>query len=304
MNEMLRAPDSIGRMQTIFAKKNGMVVGINKKRLMEGSFFLNQNPPNTNVTMAANRNSPTVAMRASGEGPMQITQFGAVRDASHAACLVRLFIRDGVNAIPMMNSPCHIDTIFGPGGQMYYLPEGLYVDEDRAMSAMFTDLSGAENHARITAVGGKYTQLQQDPTMRRIKDRLKSSQYLSMPYFYTLDSGSKTLTGLQALDTEIMIANQMNFEIHQIGFVSTGSFNLDIIDLTKGESIINAPSGSHYLIPHLLMCGDTGYPFRLHEPVMIFGGQRLLVRLQDTSGSSNQIFLTLGGKLVKIRQWS
>ncbi len=304
MNELVRAPDNIGRMQTIFARKDGKVVGINKKRLLEGTFFLNSNPPFNNITVPSLKTSTAAALRASGEGPMQITQLGAVRDASHAACTVRLFIRDGTQAIPMMNSPCHIDTIFGPGGLMYRLPEGLYVDEDRSVTAMFTDLSGAENHARITMVGAKYTQLQQDPTMARIKERLKTSQFLSMPYFYTLNGGSTTLAGLANAESQIEIANQHNFEIHQISFVSTGPFNLDIVDLTKGESIINAPSGAHYPIPHLLMCGDGSYPFRFHEPVLVFGGQRLLITLQNTSENENQIFLTLGGKMVKIRTWS
>ncbi len=304
MNELIRAPENICHMQTIFAKKDGTVVGINKKRLYENSFFLNTNPPDNNVAIAAGKTSSAVAMRASGEGPMQLTAFGAVRDAEHAACLVRLTMRDGSGAIPMSNSPLHIDTVFGPGGQMYHLPEGLYVDEDRALTAMFTDLSGAPNHARITGVGAKYTQLQQDPALVRIKDRLKASQFLSMPYFYTLNNGFTDLTGLQSREIQIEIANQHNFEIHQIGFSSTGSFNLNVVDLTKGESIINAPSGANYGIPHLLMCGDTGYPYRFHAPILVFGSQRLLVTLQDTSGAANRIFLTLGGKLVKIRLWA
>lgn len=304
MIELVRSPDSIGRFQTLFSKKNGAVIGVNNKRRYETSFFLNTNPPNNDVTVPINASSVAVAMRASAEGPMQVTQLGAVRDATHGAVLVRLSTRDGSDSSLIMNSPCHIDTIFGSGGLMYHLPEGLYVDENRALTAQFTDLTAAGTLTRITAVGAKYAQLRQDPTMERIKQRLQSSQFLSTPWFYTLENGSVTLAGLAASTQEIEIANQHNFEIHQMSFVSDGPFNLNIIDQTKGESIINGPSGSNFGIPHLLLCGDGSYPYRFHEPVMVFGGQRLLVNIQNTSQSSNRIFLTLGGRAIKIRMWS
>jgi len=304
LKELVRAPENITRFNTLFARKNGSIAGINKKRQYETTFFLNTNPPNNNVAMLANKTSQSIAMRASGEGPMQLTQLGAVRDGSHGACLVRMYVRDGTGTIMLMNSPCHIDTMFGPGGQMYHLPEGLYLDEDRATSVMFTDLSGGDTNARIVGVGAKYTQIQNDPSLARIKERLRNYQFLSMPYFYTFDSGKRTLNALQALDAEIEISNAHNFEVHQLSFVSTGSFNIDIIDLTKGESIINGPANSHFPIPHLLLCGDGSYPYRFHEPVMVFGGQRLLIKLQDTSGAANDIYLTLGGRMIKIRMWS
>ena len=44
---------------------------------------------------------------------------------------------------------------------------------------------------------------------------------------------------------------------------------------------------------------------KLPEPSFFYAGQKLIVRLQDTSGLDvNNVFLTLGGMNVKVREWS
>jgi hypothetical protein len=139
--------------------------------------------------------------------------------------------------------------------------------------------------------------------LQRIKQRMQAQEYLSMPYFYTLDEGAVTLTGLQTLNKEITISSEFNFDIHQLTVYSTGRFSLDIIDLTKGESIIQAPSNTHYLVPDRMLCGDNSYPYRLEMPWLVFAGQRLEVQLQDTSGATNTIWLVLGGSHMKVAKW-
>lgn len=307
LNEMVRAQDNIGKFDTLFIKKSGEIVGVNKRRLYETPFALCTNPPYNDVDVVAAISSGATAMRVSAEGPMQLTQLGAVRDATHGACLVRLYMRDGSGVNMMMNSPCHIDTIFGIGGQMYPLPEAIYIDEDRAMSVIFTNLNGlSATHGRILAFGAKYSQLQMDPSLQRVKQRLQKSQFLSAPYFYTFDDGSILVPACGTVQAEIVISNAHNFEIHQFSIVRDGTVNIDIVDLTKGESIINAPRGTHYALPDIMFCGNNYYPYRLHEPVIVFSGQRLLVTLTDTSNTQggNRVYLTLGGKALKVRQWS
>ncbi len=304
MDEFVRAQDKIGRFDTLIALKDGRIAAVEKRRLYEMPFFLCTDPPNNDVASAANSTSANVGMRVSGEGPVQLTQLGAVQDSTHGNVLVRLYMRDGTGQRQISNVPLHIDTIFGSGGNMYPLPEGLYVDEDRALSATFTDLTGSGTNTRICAVGAKYSQLQMDPSLVRVKERLKAAEFLSTPQFYGINDGSAVLTAYQTLQFVVEIAGDQNFEIHQLSKVSTGTFLINIVDMAKDESIINAPRNGNYPLPAELYFGDGSYPYRFHEPILTYGGQNLLVTLVDTSGSANTIYITLGGVALKVRKWS
>ncbi len=304
MQELVRAQDKIGKFDTLIQLKDGRIAAVDKRRLYECPNFLLTDPPNNDVVVPLGATSLQSSMRVSGEGPVQLTQMGAVQDGTHGNVLVRLYIRDGSQQIKISNVPLHIDTIFGPGGQMYPLPEGCYVDEDRAMAADFTDLTGAGTNARICLVGAKYSQLQNDPSLERVKERLKASQFLSTPQFYGINDGKVVLTAFQSLSFQIEINAGNNFELHQLSVVSTGTFNLNITDLSKGESIINAPQNGNYPLPSTLFVGDGSYPYRFHEPILMFGGQNLMLDFVDTSGAGNTIYLTLGGVNLKVRDWS
>ncbi len=301
---MVRAQDKIGKFDSLISLKDGRVAAVEKRRLYEYPFFLMTDPPNNDVVSPANGTSPNTGMRVSGEGPLQLTQLGAVRDSTHGAVTVRLYIRDGSGQIQVSNVPLHIDTIFGPGGQMYPLPEGIYIDEDRAMAACFTDLTGSGTNSRIVAVGAKYSQLQGDPSLARVKERLKSMEFLSTPQWYGLNDGSVALTAYQTQTLVVEINGGSNFELHQLSATSTGDFLVNIVDMAKGESLINAPRNGNYPLPASLFIGNGLYPYRFHEPPLIFGGQNLLVTLVDTSGAPNTVYLTLGGVNLKVRQWS
>ncbi len=310
-DELSRAQDHLGRMNTAFLMSNGEVVGVNKRKLNEMPVFLGTNPPFNDVVVPSGQTSLPASMRVTNEGPVQIAMLGAVRDASHGEVNVQLQVKDGANVVNLMqNNPVHIDTICGQRGKMYPLPEALYIDENRSLVATYTDLTNlsAGTLARIMGVGAKYTQLQLDPGLQRIKERLEISQFLSMPQFYTLDIGAVTLGASSSGQSpsnqfEVTISDNANFELHQFSYVSTERFALNIIDITKNESIINSPKGGNYEIPAALFCGSGQFPFRLHEPVMIFAGQRLLVTMSDLSGAANTVHLTLGGKAVKQRKW-
>lgn len=304
-NELQRAPTYIGRFDTLINMKSGRVMALDKRRLDETPFFLLTNPPNNQITVPAGASSKEVAMRVSGEGPMQLIMIGGNTAVS---ALVRLYTRDGNQMALLMNNPIHSGTMMGSGGNMYPLVEALYVDEDRALSAVFSSLD-PDNDVTFSfcAVGAKYTKLQDDPSLARVKKRLKDSQFESIPYWYTLDKNKATLTPYQSASYQITIDPGHNFEIHQIGcFSNSGNqFSIDIIDMTKGESIIQAPRGTHYEVNNLLLCGTNGgYPYKLNEPIIVFGGQRLLVNLTELGGEDNEIYVTLGGRALKVRQWA
>lgn len=312
------------RMPTIFSKKDGSVLGINKKRIYETPFFLNTNPPNNIVTIPNGLTSKATSLRVSAEGPMQILELGARRDndEKYTATSVIMTMQDGASTHSLMNAPCHIDTIFGEGGEMYPLPEGLYVDENRALSVVFTDIEPTfpppatqpPKFAQITGSAAKYNQITKDPTLAKIRERLKTRQFLSMPYWYTFDNGRVTLPPLETQQVTIDVGFDHHFEIHQLSVVSDGEFAINIIDMSKGESIINAPSNSNYMVNSRLWFGKTGYPYRFHEPIIVFTSQTLLIQLQDLSGipydpknlrtkPGNNIYLTLGGRRITTKDW-
>ncbi len=304
MQELVRAQDKIGKFDTLIQLTDGRIPAVDKRRLYETPVFLLTDPPNNDVVVPLGATSQQSAMRVSGEGPVQLTQLGAVQDSTHGNVLARLYQRDGSQQNKISNVPLHIDTFTGPGGQMYPLPEGCYVDEDRAMAADFTDLTGSGTNARICGVGAKYSQLQNDPSLARVKERLKASEFLSTPQFYGINDGKAVLTAYQALSFVLEIDGANNFELHQLSAVSTGTFSLNITDMSKGESLINAPNNGNYPLPATLFVGDGSYPYRFHEPILVFAGQNLLIDLVDTSGSGNTIYLTLGGVNLKVRDWS
>lgn len=300
---------STTRMPTVFQSKTGHVLGVNKKRIYETPFFLNTNPPDNVVSVPNGKSSQAASMRVSAEGPMQILQLGARRDDVNkfTAVGVTLVMQDGANSHSLMNAPIHIDNMFGPGGQMYPLPEGLYVDENRALSVVFSDLvpgAGAKK-VQITGNAAKYSQVTKDPTLARIRERLRTSQFLSMPYWYTTDSGRVTLPALGSAEVTLQIGFDHNFEIHQLSLVSDGELAVNMIDMAKGESIINAPSNSQYGVNSRLWFGQGGFPFRFHEPVMVFSTQSLLIQLQDLSGlkAGNNVYLALCGRRITVKGW-
>ncbi len=305
MKEFERAQDKISKFDTLISLKDGRVAAIDKRTLNESPFFLLTDPPFNNIIVPANGVSKEAAMRSAGEGPLQLTLLGAVRDSVHGPVTVRMYIKDGSQTIPISNVPLHIDTLFGPGGKMYPLPEGAYIDENRALSVSFTNLNeDDETQSRICGVGAKYTQLQADPSLARVKERLAASEFLSSPQFYGVNDGSISLAACAEATYQVEIQGDHNFELHQLSAISTGPFSINIIDMSKKESIINAPRNGTYRAPSTLLFGDASYPYRFHEPILYFAGQRLLIDIVDTSGDVNQIYLTFGGVALKVRKWS
>ncbi len=103
MQELVRAQDRIGKFDTLIGLKDGRIAAVEKRRLYEYPFFILTDPPNNDVVSPANATSPQTAMRVSGEGPVQMTQMGAVQDGTHGNVLVRLYIRDGSQQIQISN---------------------------------------------------------------------------------------------------------------------------------------------------------------------------------------------------------
>jgi hypothetical protein len=288
------------RINTLIEAQDGSIIGIARDKQYEKPFSLLTNPPYNKVDMAASQPSTVVAMGVSGAGPLEISQLSCRRTA---ACLCQLIVEDGQTSRTLMNVQQHVDNIFGDAGRPYFLPETLMIDELRALNASFLDLSGSANSIWVAAHAARYLQIQNDPRLSMMRRRMETRQYLSLPYFYGFDNTYAQLTASAAQDQVITIANDHHFEIHTIQAVATGPFTLNIVDVAQKESIISGPSGVDFEIDSGLICGTAQYPFKLHEPRMIFSGQKLVVSLTDLSGQANTIFLTLGGRAIATRMW-
>lgn len=292
----------MARMPTLIEspRRDGSIIAVNRRRTREQPYLLQTNPPDNAVTIQANQATPMQICAVSGEGPAQIVSFGHEKTGD---CRVFLQIQDGQTQRGLMNGACHIDTVMGTGRQPYRLPEALYIDELRSLQTSFTDISGALNEVRISALATRYMSQQVDPTMDRIRKRLDEKQYISMPFWYTLDEGPVEVGAGATVQSTITVGQDHHFQIFQLSAVSTGLFNINIVDTQRGESLISAPQDVNYAIGSELIIGNGNFPYRFHEPRLVQTRQRLVVTLTDRTGAPNTIHLTLGGRALAVRLW-
>lgn len=290
----------MSKLQTILSAPDGRVLGVDRRRIGELPFFLLTNQPNNEIAVGAFQAAGPYSMRLSGDGPAQIISFAAQRTG---AARVYLLIRDGKSEQGLMNGACHIDTIFGSAQKPYYLPEGLYIDEGRALKVVITDLTGFQNNVRLLMNTQRYLNIVSDANLEKAKERLKAREFLTLPYFYTFDNGPVTLTALGTSTQSISLLPNFHFQLFQLTSVSTGLFTLDIIDGNTGSSLFDAPQGTHFEVSSGLVCGNGNYPFKLHEPRLYMASQKIIVKLTDRSGAPNTVHLTLGGRNIADRMW-
>jgi len=291
----------MGNVETLIQLPGGRIGGVDKRILYRIPYNVLTNSPNNFVDIPANSSSPFTSMTISGEGPCEIASLSAERDS---ACLVFLQIQNGETQSGLMNRAVHIDTIFGNGQRQYWLPETLYLDELRTMIASFTDLQGGANRAALNMGGCRYLQLQVDPYMEEIRSRLENRQYMTTPYWYTLDNGDVTIPAGTTVQETITVGQRCHFQLCNMTAVATSmAFDINIVDISRGESIIDAPGNSNRAISAGLCIGNANYPFKFHESRLIQVGQKLLVTLTDRSGFDNRVHLTLGGKAIENMMW-
>lgn len=298
----------MSRIPTIIDRPDGVVEGVNLKRLNELPYFLCTNIPNGAVVLVANQSSDPIVGSISGEGPIQIVGLCAQRTG---ACLIMMQIQDGQTIRGLMNKSCHVDTIFGQylnGAGVncrrpYPLGEALYVDEQRQVIFIATDISNATNSFRPEMVAQRMLSRIIDPTVKQARAKMDKRQYLTLPYFYTFDTGQQVLTAGQTVTATITVGQDSHFDLMQISAISTGVFDFDIVNIATGESIISGPQATNFPLSSNLITGQGGFPFRFHEPRFIELGTKLQVTLVDRSGAGNTIFLTLGGRALSDRMW-
>jgi hypothetical protein len=289
---------------TLLNSPDGKVLGINKKALLKMPFVLIPNAPNVPIAIPAAGPAGPFAWTVSGEGPAQIVSLQT--DVNSA--LIMLKMQEGRNFRELMNGAVNMSTIFGTNRTPYPLCEPLYVDETRRLIANFTGLTAGAVNIRPAAWCSRATSIEADPTLEMARKRQDFRQFLSFPYWYTLDDGMVTLTGTTVFEKVITIGYDHHFMLHQISAAFAGTseafgFNIDIIDVAKNESLFYAPQANHFGASSFTMIGDGNYPYQFISPRLFMTGQRILIRVNNNFAGTNTLYLTLHGQAIADRMW-
>jgi len=302
MRNILHGPrPTINRFATLREppERDGRVLAVASQKSHERPFFLTGDQPDTSLSVSADL-SAQFTMTNSGDGPIEITRLAAHRTG---AMTVLLSLGSGRQPFSLMNAPVHIDTMMGSGANPYILPEALYLHAGHSLSAAFQDVSGSANNVRLAFPSAKYTSVIYDPRLEEVKRRFQDKERMSMPFWYTFNQGAVTLSGDASSQVPIDINGGHHFLLTHISGTSTGRYSLNILDAYRNFSVIDAPEGTTYRIPDNLIVGDNNYPFRFEQGIFFEEGSRLIVDMLDTSGSSNTIYLTLGGIVLADKMW-
>lgn len=297
-------PRDLQRWPTLLTSKSrpGVVEGINLKRLYEFPFWLTTDQPNNSVTVPANGTATLLAMRASNIGPCIVSALGV---RATGAALVALQIMDGQTPQTLMNQPIHSGAILGSGTLPYILREPIYIDETRNMMTTFTDISGSSNTIRLVAASARHTSSRYDPGLKLIRKRMAERQFLTCPFWYTTDQGAVALTALGTANVGISIAPDHHFLLHQMSLVATSrALNIELIDTTKGKSLIDGVGQRGYEISANLLFGDNNYPYIFPEPILFEGGTKIQVNMTDRSNATNTVYLALHGQIIRKYAWT
>jgi hypothetical protein len=225
---------------------------------------------------------------------------------------VILQVQDGQGIRGLMNGAVHLDTISGTGAQPYRFAEGLYLDELRSVIAQFTNLDPATDASvRAMMLGQRYLNQQVAVDLTKIRARLDRRQYLTIPYWYTTDQGPVTLAPGATGQFPISVGQDHHFEIHQYSAVvqednfGSGTFpwSINIVDISKGESIIDAPGSGSQQVSGNLFFGNGNFPFKVHEPRLVLAGMKLVATITNNHTNNLTFHLTLGGRAIADRMW-
>ncbi len=283
------------RFDTVVSAPNGQVIAVDRRRLMEVPFFLLTNPTQNSVAVPANGASGPVVCRVSDDGPAEVV---ALAGTSTGNFTMSMKIRDGMGDRKLMNVPIHVQTLWGTNFSPYRLPESLLIDETRGIDIEYHDRSGATNNVRMAAQAVRYLEIMDDPKAERLRVRMRRRQHLSYPMWYGFEGvGYAELAAGAAGNFPITILED-HFDLHTISIWGTTSQDIDIqiIDVTKGEPLIDAFDGDTYLVNAGMLGWTADYAYRLNEPRLFMSNSKLVVQLRNNGVGTNRIYLALGGR--------
>ncbi len=280
----------------LILNKNGAVEGVSKDGLLDTPYYLTPNRPNTSITLAANGVSPILAIGINGDGPVTVDR---IAGQSTGAFLIQLCIYDGSRRVNLTGSAMHSAAIVGSGIKPYRLPESLFVDDLSRIEAVITDLSGSQNIIRPCFIGAQSNRVVNDPSGRlRAGREVFGGARLSYPFIYGPDGGKITLSASGSTEVPITVDTNFDFFLKQISGTSTSTYTIDVLDGNTGESLFNSPGDNHFQVPNTMVVGTANYPFYLERGRLYRRGQKIVLKLTDTSAAINDVYLAFGGRNI------
>jgi len=290
----------IDRFDTIVSSPSGAPLAVDRRKLMEVPYFLMTNPTQNIVQLPANGSVAGVMCNVSSDGPAEVIAHSAESTGEYT---VVMRIRDGVESRQICNAPIHNLLIAGNNLTPYRLPESLLIDEMRGLEIDFADLSGSTNNVRFVSQAVRYLEIMDDPKAERLRVRMRRRQHLSYPYYYGFEGvGHARLAAGAAGNFPISIGED-HFEMMTLAYWGRQGQNIDlqIIDVTRGEPLIDAFGGDYYAINARLLAFDARFCYRLCEPRMLMGGSKLVVQVRNNEALQNDIYICLGGRALAHR---
>jgi hypothetical protein len=139
------------------------------------------------------------------------------------------------------------------------------------------------------------SQVQGDPAQKKmIVDGLRmwfERRQFVTPFWITTDT-PVSLAGNASGTFSTKIGDDGHFECFDLTCVSTGDFLLSISEVKSGRTLMNGYITASGAI------GTARFPFVFPAQYMVPAGQILRFNVTDLSGTTNNIYLTIGGRKI------
>ena len=110
------------------------------------------------------------------------------------------------------------------------------------------------------------------------------------PFYYTTESTVSLTANQNNVNFDVKIGE--HFEAFTIASVSTGNYAMEITEVRSGKTIGNGRFTNTNAL------GDSTLPTVFPVPYLIPAGSRLRFTFQNLTGSTNAIYITLGGRRI------
>lgn len=211
-----------------------------------------------------------------------------------------------------MNAPIHVRCMFGTGQFPAVLREPYMFLSQHNIQFQFQKISGGAINMRAYLAGAqyftwasdliKYPQAKQE-IVTLIRKWQKRRQYIT-PFWLTPDTPGNVfnlVNGVQAgisvpagstVDCFTKIGDDGHFEAFGFTQVSTGNFNIEIMEVKTRQTLMN---GS---VTATNAGGDARLPMIFPSAYLFPAGMQLRFRITDQSGATNIVFPTLFGRKI------
>lgn len=290
--------------------ESGLVV-VNELKKYVKPFWLTTED-SEEITLAANEVTDFIPMTVDGKGHFEI--FDAFYKSEQSeGFTVELFDPGnlGRERPLLMNREVHVATIAsgegttvgstsfdasGSAGRPFRWPQSFFmnvVSGTGTIMARFRNLSDQENTIRFVLSGRRWYHLQAPWKIANRMEEIFKEQARTFPYFFTTD-GFVELDASGSDAPIVRFGDDAFVEWCKGMAVSDGDFQVRIVETTTQKRLMERP------VINSLAFGSGEFPMLNWEDALFEPNYQLTFELDDLSGSSNTIWLTLGCRKIKI----